>query len=467
MKPLSIQTRLVLLLNLLVIAVLSLTGYISYQQSLHEIDEVFDAQLAQSARLTAGVLQASATLLQQDTPVLIPVAHLDELIKGQAELSERFLTGYKYESNIAIQIWRDDQQLILHTANLQQPMRPVHKTGFSEYRTENGDPWINFTLRLDELGVQIVSSQREAVREELSYTIALTQIRPILFLILPLSLLTLYLVRRGLKPLKQLQQQLSHTKPEQLQPIISPMPAELTQVVTAINQLLAAIEQHMQREKRFIADASHELRTPLSIINLHAQNLAQTPLNAEQDAAVSAIKLGSERMSHLTNQLLALARLEHPKLTLERLPLADLLEASLHLVSPALLQRVVWQLSALDACRDAGYQVLADRSLLQVALRNLFENAAKYAPADSEVRLTLKLLPEQILQLTLSNDCPVTLENSRLGERFYRAPEHQLLPGSGLGLSIVRRILELHHWRYQNQQTDQTFSFTMLFSPAH
>jgi signal transduction histidine kinase len=266
---------------------------------------------------------------------------------------------------------------------------------------------------------------------------------------------------------QQLQQQLSHTKPEQLQPIISPMPAELTQVVTAINQLLAAIEQHMQREKRFIADASHELRTPLSIINLHAQNLAQTPLNTEQDAAVSAIKLGSERMSHLTNQLLALARLEHPKLTLERLPLADLLEASLHLVSPALLQRVVWQLSALDACRDAGYQVLADRSLLQVALRNLFENAAKYAPADSEVRLTLKLLPEQILQLTLSNDCPVTLENSRLGERFYRAPEHQLLPGSGLGLSIVRRILELHHWRYQNQQTDQTFSFTMLFSPAH
>ena len=463
MKPLSIQTRLVLLLNLLVIAVLSLTGYISYQQSLHEIDEVFDAQLAQSARLTAGVLQANPTLLQQDTPVLIPVAHLDELVKGQAELSERFLTGYKYESNIGIQIWRNDQQLILHTANLQQPMRPLRKTGFSEYHAENGDLWINFTLRLDELGVQIVSSQREAVREELSYTIALTQIRPILFLIVPLSLLTLYLVSRGLKPLKQLQQQLSHTKPEQLQPISSPMPAELTQVVTAINQLLAAIEQHMQREKRFIADASHELRTPLSIINLHAQNLAQTPLNAEQDAAVTAIKLGSERMSHLTNQLLALARLEHPKLALHPQPLADLLESSLHLVAPALLQKVIWQLDDLDVCRAAGYQVQADTTLLQVALRNLFENAAKYAPADTEVVLSLKLSSNNKILLTLQNQCSVTVDNNLLGQRFYRAPGHQELTGSGLGLSIVKRIIELHNWEMSVELSEEIFSVRLGF----
>lgn len=464
MRPLSIQSRLVLLLNLLVIVALSLTGYISYQQSLHEIDEVFDAQLAQSARLTAGVIKANPTLLQQDTPVLIPVAHLDELVKGRAELSERFLTGYKYESNIAIQIWRDDQQLILHTANLQQPMRPVHKTGFSEYHTENGDLWINFTLRLDELGVQIVSSQREEVREELSYTIALTQIHPILFLILPLSLLTLYLVRRGLKPLKQLQQQLSHTRPEQLQPIVSPMPAELTQVVAAINQLLAAIEQHMQHEKRFIADASHELRTPLSIISLHAQNLAQTALNAEQDAAVAAIKQGSERMSHLTNQLLALAKLEHPKLVLRPQPLADLLEASLHQVAPVLLQKVIWQLDDLDTCRAAGYQVQADTTLLQIALRNLFENAAKYAPADSEVVLRLAQHENNKLSLTIQNQCSAAVDNNLLGQRFYRAAGHQDVTGSGLGLSIVKRITQLHRLEFNCTCSGHAFKANIIFN---
>ena len=312
--------------------------------------------------------------------------------------------------------------------------------------------------------MQIVSSQREAVREELSYSIALTQIRPILFLIVPLSLLTLYLVRRGLKPLKQLQQQLSHTKPEQLQPISSPMPAELTQVVTAINQLLAAIEQHMQREKRFIADASHELRTPLSIINLHAQNLAQTALNAEQDAPVTAIKQGSERMSHLTNQLLALARLEHPKLVLRPQPLAELLESSLHLVAPLLLQRVVWQLTALDECRVAGYQVLADSTLLQVALRNLFENAAKYAPADTEVGLSLKLSANNKILLTLQNQCSVTLDNNLLGQRFYRAPGHQDLTGSGLGLSIVQRIVELHQGEFSAELSNDIFTIRLTLA---
>lgn len=462
MNTLSIQNRFVLLLNLLVIIVLSLTGYISYRQSLHEIDEVFDAQLAQSSRLTAGVIKASPELLRQTTPVVIPVAHLDELVKGQTELTERFLTGYKYESNIAIQIWRADRDLILHTANVAQFMRPLSKTGFSEYTTADGDLWINFTLRLNDLGIQIVSSQREAVREELSYHIALTQVQPILFLILPLSLLTLYIVRRGLKPLKQLQQQLANTKPEQLQPITSPMPTELTQVVAAMNQLLQAIEQHMQREKRFIADASHELRTPLSIIYLHAQNLAQSTLTDEQRHAVNAVKLGSERMTHLTNQLLALARLEQPKLDIQSLSLADLLDSSLHLLSADLLARVVWQIDTKFQQPKVAYQIRADRSLMQVAMRNILENAAKYAPFDSDVVIAVELLSMTQLQLTISNHCEVTIQLNRLGERFYRTSEHQSIAGSGLGLSIVCRIMALHHFQLDFTVIEQQFTAKII-----
>lgn len=459
MTPLSIQTRLVLLLNLLVVALLSLTGYISYQQSLHEIDEVFDAQLAQSSRLTAGLLQTNPALLQQSEPLLIPVAALDELVKHQAELSERFLTGYKYESNIAIQIWHDDKHLLLHTANLAMPMRPIRKTGYSEYRTVDGDLWINFTLRLEELDVQIVSSQREAVREELSYHIAVTQIQPILFLIIPLSILTLLIIRRGLKPLKRLQQQLSHTKPEQLAPITTPMPIELQQVVTAINQLLGAINQHMEREKRFVADASHELRTPLAIIRLHAQNLANTPLNTEQQAAVAAIEDGTVRMTHLANQLLALAKLDNPKLSLSAVNLQALLHSSLEQITPELLQKVVWVLPTEpenSAALSASLQ--ADLPLLQVALRNLLENAAKYAPVDSHVSIQLGIQAQQ-LSLSICNPYIAQPNKALLGQRFYRAAAHQHIAGAGLGLSIVSRILELHHFSHEISLSDNTYCY--------
>lgn len=459
MKPLSIQARLVLSLNLLVIALLSLTGYISYQQSLHEIDEVFDAQLAQSSRLAAGLLQTNPSLLAQAEPLLIPVAALDELVKNQAELSERFLTGYKYESNIAIHIWHDEQHLLLHTANPAMPIRPIRKTGFSEYRTADGDLWINFTLRLEELGIQIVSSQREAVREELSLHIAVTQIQPILFLIFPLSLLTVLIIRRGLKPLKKLQQQLSHTKPEQLLPITAPMPAELQQVVTAINQLLAAINQHLDREKRFVADASHELRTPLAIIHLHAQNLLATPLTTEQLNAVMAITDGSTRMTHLANQLLVLAKLDNTRLSVSRFTLAYLLHSSLSLVVPDLLQKVIWRLPEQPEMQ-ASLTLTADLALLQAALRNILENAAKYAPADSEVCIDLETQATYTL-LSITNTSLQLPDQQLLGQRFYRAAAHQTIPGSGLGLSIVARILELHEYPYKIQLGTATYQFTV------
>jgi two-component system sensor histidine kinase QseC len=240
------------------------------------------------------------------------------------------------------------------------------------------------------------------------------------------------------------------------------MPTELTQVVAAMNQLLQAIEQHMQREKRFIADASHELRTPLSIIYLHAQNLAQSTLTDEQRHAVNAVKLGSERMTHLTNQLLALARLEQPKLDIQSLSLADLLDSSLHLLSADLLARVVWQIDTKFQQPKVAYQIRADRSLMQVAMRNILENAAKYAPFDSDVVIAVELLSMTQLQLTISNHCEVTIQLNRLGERFYRTSEHQSIAGSGLGLSIVCRIMALHHFQLDFTVIEQQFTAKII-----
>ena len=149
-------------------------------------------------------------------------------------------------------------------------------------------------------------------------------------MMLPLSLLIYLVIKLGLRPLQLLQQQVANKTPEQLHEIKLALPSELQPIQSAINSLLQRIYSYLQQEKRFIADASHELRTPLSILQLHAQNLRSADNPAEVAEAVNAITEGSKRMSHLVDQLLSIARLDHMQhIEFMAVPLTPLLHQSL------------------------------------------------------------------------------------------------------------------------------------------
>ena len=460
MRTNSIKTRIVLGVNAVILLVLIAASVVDYYRSLHEIDEVFDAQLAQTTRLLARLVENEPELARRRSALVIPVPELDERLMEVPSALERLREGHKYESQIGFQVRSRDGRLLLSSANTSHTLLAPLQSGYFE-RTDPDQQWISFSLYDPVSQLWLQAGQHIAVRDELSLYLVSGQIGQVLVTMLLLSVLIYLLVQQMFVPLDALRQQLQQSSPIALQPLAIDLPTEILPVQIAINALLDNINLHLAQEKRFIADASHELRTPLAILRLHAQNIGLATTDAERRAAIDAIISSSMRMSHLVSQLMALAKADRLSLNqLEDIDVAQLIEQALTQVSPAQLEKVQWQIDIPPALTIRG-----DNSLLQVVCRNLLDNASKYAPADSVVRVHASLHPQQLL-LHFTNDIsPGTqIDPERLADRFYRSPQHQQIDGAGLGLSIVRQIIQAHQAQLEIQSTStQQVTVTLKF----
>ncbi|PKM20925.1 MAG: two-component sensor histidine kinase [Gammaproteobacteria bacterium HGW-Gammaproteobacteria-15] len=433
----SIKVWLLLVINIIIVSSLSFTAFISYQDAMHELDEIYDAQLARNARLIGAMLD-TLPAFSPDQTLTVSVPELADTGENLTSAQERLFAGHKYESKLAFQVWQGSR-LLMASENTGHFPSPKAASGYHEI-TENGVHWISFSLQQGQSDLWVYTAQREDVRQEMSEHIARAQIRPILLLILPLSVLIYVVVKIILRPLNRLQQMVAAKKADQLSEIHLKQPVELQPIQHAINQLISRVKQYINQEKRFVADAAHELRTPLSILQLHAQNLQNTTEPSEINEAAVAIVAGSKRMTHLVNQLLTISRLErvqdiHRAVT----PLTQLVQDSLSQLPLKLLEKVLWHTEI-----PAQLTVSGDQVLLQAALRNIFDNASKYSAGNDTVLITALLLPAGNINLTIQNRSAVHIDPARMGNRFFRHQGHQHIEGSGLGLSIVQRIIELH-----------------------
>ncbi len=432
----SIKVWLLIVINLIMICSLSFTALVSYQDAMHELDEIYDAQLARNARLVATMLSV-VPAFSPDTPLIIAVPEFADSGENLTSAQERRYTGHKYERKLAFQVWQGDR-LLMASENAEEFPEPKTEQGYHEI-IEQGIHWISFSLSQSD-GVWVFTAQREDVRQEMSEHIALAQIRPILLMILPLSILIYVVVKLVLRPLNLLQQTVAAKQAEQLTEITLKQPAELQPIQHAINQLIERMRHYIQQEKRFVADAAHELRTPLSILQLHAQNLQNASEPEHISEAATAIIDGSKRMTHLVNQLLTLSRLErvqdlHTTVT----PLINLVQDALSQMPLSLLEKVSWDITIAPELLICG-----DSILLQSALRNVFDNASKYSDDNASVALSATQHSNRLITLTVHNHSSIQPDPQRMGNRFFRHQSHQHIDGSGLGLSIVQRIVELH-----------------------
>ena len=223
---------------------------------------------------------------------------------------------------------------------------------------------------------------------------------------------------------------------------------EVGRLAGAFNGMLARLEESFQREKQFTSDASHELRTPVSVIMAYAENLTAHAPDQETGEQASAILLESRRMHSIIAQLLALTRGYEGKYRLEReeVPLRDMVAD----VLAELTEEAAANEISLTEQVPEEIRLSADQSLMTQLLLNLVENGIKYGKPGGTVAVRAAEQDGRIL-LTVRDD-GIGIEEKdlpRIFDRFYRADRARDRSGSGLGLSIVKWIVELHGWSIQ------------------
>jgi two-component system sensor histidine kinase QseC len=408
------------------LAVLGAAAWIGYVGSEEEAGELFDARLATSARIFAALYATRPLGAAESRPIVLAYPGSIE----EAGHDRPGPLGHMYETKIAFQVLDPGARILMRSASApEKPYAPL-APGFSTHES-----WRVFTLRAGEIWVQ--AAERDDVRGELSGKLALAAVAPLIAGIPLLLLLLGLLVRYGLAPLGELARRIERRQPGTLGRIeLSRSPSEITPLVRALNAML-------ERERRFTADAAHELRTPLAALKVHAQNAARAAGESERQASLALMLSGLERAIRLAEQMLSLSRAAARTPSDEPVSLRQAIEDALEDVLPALKERGMRVALGADP-EVSEFEVRGEREKLATLARNLLENAARYAPRNSGVRVELASRGGATT-LSVSDEGPgIPPElRERVFESYYRIPG-AAAEGSGLGLAIVREIAAQH-----------------------
>lgn len=426
----SLRGRLLLLVSVAMLLIWIAAAGFSYRQARHEVRELMDSHMAQAASL----LLAQATHGPE---------HLADLVTEMEQL--RGVRKKRNKLALEFSVIGAADQVLVRSANGPQ-LTMAQALGYADIDYQ-GERWRSLTLETANQDTKIIVAQSIRQRDVEALEIAVKTVLPLVLFIPVLIGLIYFSVRRGLKPLDDLADEVAARSSENLQALPrTGVPREAQPLVGALNNLLQRLAAALENERRFTADAAHELRTPLAAVRIQAQvALASTDGEAHKHA-LRQVLAGTDRATRLVEQLLRLARLD---------PLAQLPE-TVPLDLGEVAQRVVDDLTqtlanhAVDVETATGPVIIpGDADLLAVAARNLIDNAARYTPAGSRIVVFVRVVHGEPLLGVMDEGPGVPAEElSKLIERFYRGKD-TTSEGSGLGLAIVRRIAELHGARLE------------------
>ena len=287
---------------------------------------------------------------------------------------------------------------------------------------------------------RIAVAQRTDVRMEAAVDSAQRTLFPLLGLIPVLVLMIGWVVRRALRPVRDLAHEVDARDEQQLEPLpMGEVPFEIRPFLGSINRLIARLAATRERERRFVADAAHELRTPIAALSLQAENLEHSDLPRESRDRLALLRLGLGRTRAVVEQLLDLARVQSgPPRAFQLVRLQSLLRQVASDVQP-LAERHGVQLRAL-----AGdvISVSSDPTQLYTLVRNAVDNAVRYTPRSGEVTLrayvTTGQIPQAIIEVADTGPGIPDALIPRAFEPFERLGQPPTTTGSGLGLAIMR-----------------------------
>ena len=404
---------------------------VGFQTGQHEADELTDGHLASVAAL----------LLNLRASDLLPPS---QQVASQL-LSRPELKSHDYQQSLSVVIW-DNQGRVLGQLG-EAPVPPfsadegfadlvlgTEQTGWRTFaRWDRGEPArrVMVMLKMEE-------------RDELASDIAGQVAQPGLWLLPTIALVLGLAIRRGLRPLYELSEDVHAVDVLQQQPLGLRHPqVEFRAIVEAINLLMQRSRAALARERQLADELAHELRTPLASIALHASAL-QRPLD-EDDRRQSLDRLAQDAMrsGHVLSQVLALARASQTEMTEAAQPV-DLAALARRVVSEFAPQAMsggrVLPYGGPTECTLHGHPVL-----LELALRNLIENAVSHTPAGTSIDVQLD---ESGRWLQVRDDGRA---HANAGDGA-GGPAPRLSLGLGLGHRVVEKVAAIHGGALQKSE---------------
>ncbi|MBA0039148.1 heavy metal sensor histidine kinase [Pantoea sp. BIGb0393] len=452
MKQRSLAARLSLLLSATVIVIFSLSGLALYHSLATQIGVRDDAALLNR-------IDQIRTLLRDEDAVT--------LIQQKPRLFANMLGNT--ESLLVLRFPGQPPLIVVNPGQRPIPTitpvaadQPLSLASVHHLAAADGTPFISaaaLTPTRDGSGeIEIITGRLmsdrtqtlNSYRDQIILTTALAA--------LLVAAISIWLVRRGLIPLRRLAAQadaidarhLSQRMPERA-------PAELQPLVAAFNQMLSRLESGYQQLSQVSADMAHDLRTPIgTLIGQTEVALSQTRSVSDYQALLGSNYEELERLAKMIDNMLFLAKAEDASqaMDVQNIDLA-LLGEKLQAYFDGMAEEQAMRLE-MTLCGE----LRADPQLLQRALANLMANALRYGDGDSTIRIF-----NHGSSLMVENHGPALSaeQQARIFDRFWRADTSRHQGSSGLGLSIVRSIMRLHQGSCEVHSEHGVTRFTLRF----
>jgi two-component system sensor histidine kinase QseC len=450
----TIRSQLLLRLIFVSIILVGGTAWFGYEDVRQETRELFDAQLARSARLILSLAQAQdgmsnfSKIQQYLDEKGLSVMYID--FEEKDEQQNQY--SHIYETKLAFQIWDNEGNLLVKSYNA--PLEPLttQNNGFNNIVIDDYD-WRTFSLLSNNQQYRCITAERIDVRNDLIIKISDDLFYMFIILVPALSLIMFVSINQGLRPLQRLASQINRRDADNLGLIAHDNDyTEIVTIKTALNQLLQRLKETVAREKRITSDAAHELRTPLAAIRLHTELAKNAKNRQQQNESLDQVIHGVDRTTHLVEQLLTLARLEPELLAMDftDVDLTTLIIEESALLSPLAINKDI------DISFNESHvsPINGNEASLRILIRNLLTNAISYTPPGGNICISLEKQNLQTVLIIEDNGPGIPeKDRERVMERFYRGADH-LTPGCGIGLSIVDRVVHIHHGKLQLCQAD-------------
>lgn len=442
----SLRMRLVLVLSISLITIWIVSAIISLIEAKDEVGKVLDSQqILFAERLSSAHFKELSHMQALSTPKL-PNSKLDDSTLSLTQKNSRDKRDNPDKENhrprpLTFAVFNNQGQLIFSDQSVGSEIKFKPKPGFSIQHFDD-ENWRVFWMPSKNQRFQIAVAQALSYRKHLLGDIFSGQL--VWLAGLPMMLLIIYiLVSYELRSLRKLGNELKTRSPEDNRQLIAKnIPSEVQPLVDNLNNFFNRTSTMLERERRFTSDAAHELRSPLAAMKVQTELAQLFQDNPKmQDNAFNNIMSGIDRAGQLVEQLLTLSRLE------SLADLEDKEDIKWQAISESLISERYFSaeksgITLQLIVNDTPVPRLGQSLLISLMLRNLIDNAIKYCPENTTIQV---ILNKQSISVC-DNGVGISDKHlAHLGERFYR-PVGENEKGSGLGLSIVKRIAELHHF---------------------